>query len=302
MRQKGVGNLKELILSILPEDKMKIDEPLRNHSSFKIGGTADFLVIPSTKDGLVKLVAALGEEKINYIVIGNGSNIIFADEGFRGVVIKTTGINECSLEGDVITAGNGILLSSLANFACNNSLGGLEFVAGIPGTLGGAVLMNAGAYGGEMKDVVIETEYLDVGGSVKTIKEHGFGYRKSIFSSGNEIILESKLKLFARDRREIAEHMVELANKRREKQPLDMPSAGSTFKRPEGYFAGKLIEDAGLRGFSIGGAQVSEKHCGFIVNRGDATAKDVLELISYCQKCVLEQFGVELETEVKYMG
>ena len=258
--------------------------------------------MPGSEKRLVELVLAVRGKRIKNILVGNGSNIIFADEGFRGIVIKTTAINNCSLDGDVITAGNGVLLGSLANFACNNSLGGLEFAAGIPGTLGGAVSMNAGAYGGEMKDVVVETKFLNESGEIKTVKEHEFGYRRSVFSNSDKVILESKLKLFAKDRQEIKNQMAELAAKRREKQPLELPSAGSTFKRPEGHFAGKLIEDAGLRGFAVGGAQVSKKHCGFIVNRGNATAADVLALISHCQKCVFDQFGVLLETEVKYMG
>ena len=293
----------ELLKSIIDENSILCDEPMKNHTSFKIGGNADFIVLPQSIEQIEALVGALKKNNINYVVIGNGSNLLVDDEGIRGVVIKI-GRNFSGVEctGESITAQCGALLSRISNVALENELTGFEFAGGIPGTLGGALVMNAGAYGGEMKDVVLKTRYMDCQGNICEVTgdEHKFGYRKSVFKKG-DIVLETTLKLSKGDKNEISRKINELNSKRREKQPLELPSAGSTFKRPEGHFAGKLIENAGLRGFKIGGASVSEKHCGFIVSDGTATCKDVLALIEYVQKVVFEKFSVKLETEVRYI-
>lgn len=277
------------------------DEPMRNHTSFKIGGPADIFVSPRTEDEVIEALSFLKENDIPYTVIGNGSNLLVSDKGIRGCVISL-GKNFTSLRciDDTIYSLSGTLLSRIANLAYENSLTGFEFASGIPGSLGGAIVMNAGAYGGEMKDVVVTTKYIDTDGSIKkcTRTEHEFLYRKSRFGNG-EIILSSSLKLTKGNKEEIKETMNDIAKRRKDKQPLEYPSAGSTFKRPEGYFAAKLIDDAGLRGFGIGGAMVSDKHCGFVINRGDATFDDVVRLISHIQSVVFEKFGVSLEPEVK---
>ena len=276
---------------------------MKNHTSFKIGGNADFLVLPQSIEQIESLIKILKENNINYMVMGNGSNLLVDDDGIRGVVIKISrNFSQVECKEETITAQCGVLLSRVSNIALENSLTGFEFAGGIPGTLGGAVVMNAGAYGGEMKDVVLKTKYIDCHGNICEITgdEHKFGYRKSVFQNG-DIVLETTLKLSKGDKNEISSKINELNSRRREKQPLELPSAGSTFKRPEGYFAGKLIEDAGLRGFKIGGASVSKKHCGFVVSDGTATCKDVLALIEHIQKTVFEQFSVKLETEVRYI-
>lgn len=277
------------------------DEPMRNHTSFKIGGPADIFVSPRTEDEVIEALSFLKENDIPFTVIGNGSNLLVSDKGIRGCVISL-GKNFTSLSciDDTIYSSSGTLLSRIANLAYENSLTGFEFASGIPGSLGGAIVMNAGAYGGEMKDVVVTTKYIDTDGSIKkcTRTEHEFLYRKSRFGNG-EIILSSSLKLKKGSKEEIKETMNDLAGRRKDKQPLEYPSAGSTFKRPEGYFAAKLIDDAGLRGFGIGGAMVSDKHCGFVINKGDATFDDVARLISHIQSVVFEKFGVSLEPEVK---
>lgn len=277
------------------------DEPMRNHTSFKIGGPADIFVSPRTEDEVIEALSFLKENDIPFTVIGNGSNLLVSDKGIRGCVISL-GKNFTSLSciDDTIYSSSGTLLSRIANLAYENSLTGFEFASGIPGSLGGAIVMNAGAYGGEMKDVVVTTKYIDTDGSIKkcTRTEHEFLYRKSRFGNG-EIILSSSLKLKKGSKEEIKETMNDLAGRRKDKQPLEYPSAGSTFKRPEGYFAAKLIDDAGLRGFGIGGAMVSDKHCGFVINKGDATFDDVVRLISHIQSVVFEKFGVSLEPEVK---
>ncbi len=292
-----------LLSGVLDESMILCDEPMSRHTSFKIGGNADFLVMPENMKQIESVIGLLREKGIRYTVIGNGSNLLVDDNGIRGVVVKLAkNFSNTVASGNTIIARSGVLLSRLASVALENSLTGLEFAAGIPGTLGGAVMMNAGAYGGEMKDVVCETTYLNGGGEIKTIcgAEHGFGYRKSIFGK-EDIILESTLSLQKGERSEISKKMAELNAQRREKQPLEHPSAGSAFKRPEGYFAGKLIQDAGLKGYKLGGASVSEKHSGFIVSDGTATCADVLALIDHVKAEVLRQFGVELEPEVRYI-
>lgn len=286
--------------SITSEENILVNEPLKNHTTFKVGGPADILVTPTTKEELIECLKL----NIPKFVMGNGSNLIVKDKGIRGLVIKTTKVNNITLEGNVIEAEVGAYLGKISMFARDNSLTGFEFASGIPGTVGGGVSMNAGAYGGEMKDVIIETTYCDLEGNIYTLtnEEHEFGKRKSFFTGKNFVVLSTKIKLNEGNKEEIASKMEELKVSRNTKQPVTMPSAGSIFKRPEGHFAGKLIEDSGLKGYTIGGAQVSTLHAGFIVNIGNATAKNILDLIKYIQEIVMRDYGVELETEVKVVG
>lgn len=284
--------------------EIKKNEPLKNHTSFKIGGPAEeFAEAKSTKD-VISLIEYAKEKGIPYMIMGNGSNLLVSDKGVKGLVIKIAkGFDNVEIIGEKVIAEAGILLSKLSNMVADIELSGMEEVSGIPGTLGGGIYMNAGAYGGELKDVVERVTYLS-GGEIKVAEkdELDFGYRHSRFSGTDDIILSAELSLKKGDIAEIREKMADFKERRCSKQPLAMPSAGSTFKRPEGYFAGKLIEDAELKGFSIGGAQVSEKHSGFVVNTGDATAQDVLNLIKHIQDTVYDKFGVKLETEVKLVG
>ena len=278
---------------------------MKNATSFKIGGPVDVFADAETKEALLALTALCKKEDVPFMMVGAGSNLLVSDRGIDGVVCRLSGVfDEVEVTGNEITAGAGVSLAKLAKAAQRAGLSGLEFASGIPGTLGGAVYMNAGAYGGEMKDVVLETEYLDENGEIYTVSGHAhdFSYRHSVFSDKNGCILHTKMRLAPKDPDAIMETMRDLNSRRKEKQPLDKPSAGSTFKRPEGYFAAKLIEDAGLKGCSVGGAAVSEKHSGFVVNNGDATCEDVCKLIEKVQKTVKEQFGVSLETEVKIIG
>lgn len=305
---------KEKILTVLGEDKVRFDEPLKDHTSFKIGGPADALVIVSNAGELKKTIEYAKAEGEEFFLLGNGSNVLASDEGYRGIVIKLEGeFDEAKVDGEIITAGAGITLSKLAGLAMNSSLTGLEFASGIPGTLGGALFMNAGAYGGEMKQIVTKVKVLCFDGVGEagtneceilelTNEEMQFSYRHSILKEKNFIALGCEMKLQKGDKEAIGSYMRELALKRKEKQPLEYPSAGSTFKRPEGYFAGKLIEDAGLGGYSVGGAQVSEKHKGFVINKGGASAKDVKNLIDHVIKTVEEKDGVTLEPEVLFLG
>lgn len=293
----------EKIISLAGETNVKLNEPMAKHTTFKIGGKADVFVTPETKEELLEIIGFCKEEKIPVTVVGNGSNLLVSDDGIDGVVICTEKINYVNLGEDAITSGAGALLSVVANTAAKASLTGLEFAAGIPGSVGGGTFMNAGAYGGELKDVIETVTVLDKDGTVKVFEtaDCGFGYRTSIFSGGY-VILEVAFRLKKGNKEEILDTMKELAQRRRDKQPLEYPSAGSTFKRPEGYFAGKLIEDAGLKGYAIGGAQVSKKHSGFVINEGGATAKDVLNLVDHIKKQVKEKFGVSLQEEIKLIG
>ena len=289
----------------LGSDNVYKNEPMRKHTTVRIGGPADFYLCPHSAKEIQKAVAICREEELPYFILGNGSNLLVSDQGYRGVVIQLwKNVSDILVEGCRIRAKAGASLAKIAGEALEEGLTGMEFAAGIPGTLGGAVVMNAGAYGGEMKDILQEALVMDEQGEIFTLKkeELHLGYRTSIIKEKGYIVLAAALELKPGDRKEIKEKMDELKQRRVEKQPLDMPSAGSTFKRPEGYFAGKLIMDAGLRGFSVGGAQISEKHCGFVVNTGKATANDVLTLIREVQKRVRDKFGVELETEVKFLG
>jgi len=295
----------KLLENIAGKENVKTDEPMKNHTSFKIGGPADFFVTPCSVYSLCEVIKLCNNEKLPIFIMGNGTNLLVSDKGIRGVVVKIyDNLSDFHVKEDCIEAYGGILLSKLSDIALENGLTGFEFASGIPGTLGGAVAMNAGAYGGEMKDVVVETEYIDKEGNIKIVRgeEHQFGYRTSFIQKQSGIAVKSLIKLKKGDKSSIKALIDDLTARRRDKQPLEMPSAGSVFKRPEGYFAGKLIEDCGLRGYSIGDAQVSEKHCGFIVNKGNATAKDILDLIRHIQKTVKDKFSVDLQTEVRIVG
>jgi len=275
-------------------------------TTFKIGGTADVFAEADNKKALASLITLCKEECVPFFLLGAGSNLLVSDKGIDGVVCRLAGeFDDVTVSGNTVTAGAAISLAKLARAAQKAGLSGLEFASGIPGTLGGAVYMNAGAYGGEMKDVVLETEYMDAQGHMHIIcgEDHKFSYRHSVFCDHPEYtILSTRMRLVPKDSDSIMETMRDLNARRKEKQPLDKPSAGSTFKRPEGYFAGKLIEDAGLKGYTVGGASVSEKHSGFVVNDGGATCEDVCVLIKKVQETVKEQFDVSLETEVKFIG
>jgi len=289
-------------MQIIVEDiKHLQSEPMKNHTTFKIGGPAKCIYMPSCVEEIIALVEYCRAAKEKYMILGNGSNVLFMDEGYLGIVIQIySNMNNVTIDGNTIYAQAGALLGKIANIARDNALTGMEFAAGIPGTLGGAVVMNAGAYGGEMKDII---EYVDVLEEDLTIKRYScqdmeFGYRHSIINE-NRIVLGASILLEQGDIENINARMNELKNARISKQPLEYPSAGSTFKRPEGYFAGKLIEDAGLKGYKVGGAMVSSKHSGFVINYDKATAKDVLRLIEDVKETVFSKFGVMLEPEVK---
>lgn len=282
-----------------------VAEPMKNHTTFRIGGPADALALPKTPEEVAEVVRFCHEHAQPYYVLGNGSNLLVSDEGYRGLVLQLyRNFNDIQVNGETITVQSGAMLAAVARTAYQTGLTGLEFASGIPGTIGGAVVMNAGAYGGEMKNVLKEVTVLTKEGEVLVIpaKALELGYRTSVIPKNGWIVLGAVLQLKKGDQEQILARMEELKEQRITKQPLDLPSAGSTFKRPEGYFAGKLIMDAGLRGFTVGGAQVSEKHCGFVVNRGNATATDVWELICEVKRRVKEMTGVELEPEVKLLG
>ena len=293
------------LCDIAGTEQVLTDEPMKKHTTFRIGGPADFFVLPQKTEEIARIVAECQKEGIPWYVIGNGSNLLVSDQGVRGVVIQLLrNFNEIEVTGDMIRAQAGAINAAIARQALEASLAGFEFAAGIPGTIGGAVVMNAGAYGGEMKDIIKEVTVLDRAGNVKVLpaEELELGYRASIIAKRGYIVLEVCMQLKPGNAAEIKAQMDELKEKRVTKQPLEYPSAGSTFKRPEGYFAGKLIMDAGLRGFTVGGAQISEKHCGFVINKGNATAKDVTDLMEETKKIVMEKFGVVLEPEVKRLG
>ena len=305
----------------LPQLSLLQDEPMKKHTTFRIGGPADYYAEPDVSQ-ISKLIEIAKACDMPVAVIGNGSNLLVGDKGIRGLVIGigkglsaievTEAVAQQSTaqdftaqgNGRIITAGAGAILAAVAAKAAEASLSGLEFASGIPGSVGGAVVMNAGAYGGEIKDVLIDATVLTAEGELKTVTrdELDLSYRHSIVPEKSYIVLSARFRLTPKPQDEIKAYMAELRAKRVEKQPLEYPSAGSTFKRPEGYFAGKLIMDAGLRGYSVGDAQVSGKHCGFVVNKGEATAADVLTLIKDVQETVLKQFGVKLEPEVKMIG
>lgn len=289
----------------LGEDAVALAEPMSGHTTFRTGGPADIFIMPESLEEVKASIEILQKHQVPILVIGNGSNLLVSDKGIRGAVVHIgSRMSEITIDGEIINAQGGVLLSTLSAKAAENSLTGLEFASGIPGSLGGAITMNAGAYGGEMKDVLVSADVLTKELEVKTVtvEDLHLSYRHSILPEEEYILLNATLRLKKGNLNEIKIKMKELGEQRREKQPLQFPSAGSTFKRPEGYFAGKLIQDADLKGKSIGGAQVSEKHAGFVVNKGNATTQDILDLISFCQQTVFEKFGVSLETEVKIVG
>lgn len=298
-------NLVNELYRIVGEQNVQIEEPMSKHTTFRIGGPAQYFVTPQSTEELGQVVLLCNAEKMPYFVIGHGSNLLVSDKGMRCVVIQLyKNFEQFRIEGDRVYAQAGVMLCKLGQATKEASLTGFEFAAGIPGTLGGAVMMNAGAYGGEMKDIVEYVQLMDRDGNLieKSCNEMDFSYRHSIVENGDYIVIGATLKLEPGNQAAIAARMEELAIARKTKQPLEFPSAGSTFKRPEGYFAGKLIMDAGLRGYQVGGAQVSEKHCGFVINKGGATAQDVLQLVADVKKKVYEEFQVELEPEVKMVG
>lgn len=298
-------NKNEWIRKLGKQVEILVAEPMKNHTTFRIGGPADALALPKTPEEVAEVVRFCHEHAQPYYVLGNGSNLLVSDEGYRGLVLQLyRNFNDIQVNGETITVQSGAMLAAVARTAYQTGLTGLEFASGIPGTIGGAVVMNAGAYGGEMKNVLKEVTVLTKEGEVLVIpaKALELGYRTSVIPKNGWIVLGAVLQLKKGDQEQILARMEELKEQRITKQPLDLPSAGSTFKRPEGYFAGKLIMDAGLRGFTVGGAQVSEKHCGFVVNRGNATAADVWKLICEVKRRVKEMTGVELEPEVKLLG
>lgn len=291
---------------IVGAEGVKKDEPMSCHTTFRIGGKADYFATPKTKEQIEELISFCKKEAVSYYLIGNGSNLLVGDKGFRGVIIqidkafgKITFIDDTTVKAEA-----GVMLSRLASEVAGRGLTGFEFASGIPGTLGGAVYMNAGAYGGEIKDCIVSALVLDEKNRMKTLtkEELELSYRNSIVARKGYVVLEAFFRFEKGNKTAILEKMSELNEQRREKQPLNYPSAGSTFKRPEGYFAGKLIMDAGLKGYRVGGAMVSEKHCGFVVNAGGATAKEVRTLMADVDRTVFERFGVHLEPEVRFLG
>lgn len=290
---------------IVPEENILVDEPMSRHTTFRTGGPASCFIRIGSVEQLQHMLTYLNKLEQEYYIVGNGSNLLVSDKGYNGVILSMTGAyNQIECRGNIITAGAGAVNSQVAAVARDNSLTGFEFAAGIPGTIGGALVMNAGAYGGEMKQVVKTVDILNPEGEIMTLDNETmeFGYRTSAVKNTRHIIIQTTLELQKGNQEEIKATMEDLAARRRDKQPLEYGSAGSTFKRPEGHFAGKLIQDAGLRGESIGDAQVSEKHCGFIINRGNASASEVYELIKRVQARVYENSGINLETEVIMLG
>lgn len=305
MEGKAKQDFLNRLCEIVGSDHVCEDEPMKNHTTFRIGGNADYFVSPHSTEEIREVLEACARWEVPYYIIGNGSNLLVGDRGYRGVIIRLfKNFAMLTAEDDRIHVQAGVLLSKAARKALEHGLTGLEFASGIPGTIGGALVMNAGAYGGEMKDVAESVTVLTGEGKVLTLgrEELDMGYRTSVIAKKGYLVLEAVLQLQRGDREVIRAKMEELKEKRVSKQPLEYPSAGSTFKRPQGYFAGKLIMDAGLRGFRVGGAQVSEKHCGFVINCGNASASDVTELINEVSRRVKEQTGVRLEPEVKMLG
>jgi len=298
-------NFYDKLNNVIAKDSILIDEPMSRHTTFRVGGPADFFVIPKAKEEVRDVIRICKEAGMLYYIIGNGSNLLVSDAGYRGVIVQIyKEMNEVKVEGDLVKAQAGALLSGIAAKALGAELSGFEFASGIPGTIGGACVMNAGAYGGEMKDVLESVTVLTGEGKIIELgrNELELGYRTSVIAKKGYIVLGAVLKLERGDGEKIKTYMDELKEKRVTKQPLEYPSAGSTFKRPEGYFAGKLIQDSGLKGFTVGGAQVSEKHSGFVINKGNATAADVMELIRQVTAKVKEDTGVTMEPEVKQIG
>ena len=299
------SEIRKMFCDLLGEDRVFTEEAMSQHTTFKIGGPADYFLVPETGEEVGEIIKICRKTDTPYFILGNGSNLLVGDGGYRGAVIQVyRNMSAVTVEGTTITAQAGALLSAVAAAAKNASLTGFEFAGGIPGTVGGAAVMNAGAYGGEMKDVLVEVTVMDAEGKIFAISAEKLelGYRTSVIKKAGYIVLEAKIRLKEGDQEAIRERMKELTIQRTTKQPLEYPSAGSTFKRPEGYFAGKLVMDSGLRGYQVGGARISEKHCGFVINAGDATAKDVRTLMDNVRDIVYEKYGVTLEPEVKFLG
>ena len=295
----------EYIESFIPGEQILFHEPMSKHTTFRVGGEAACMIYVQTEEEIRKLVSYLNQIEEDYFMLGNGSNLLVGDKGYRGIVIKFgKQMEEIQVDGERMTVKAGALLSKAAVTAKEHGLTGLEFAAGIPGSMGGAIVMNAGAYDGEMKQIVESVRIMDRNGEILTLDNDAmeFGYRTSVVKDRPYIVLEVVLRLQPGDKEAIGARMEELAALRKSKQPLEYPSAGSTFKRPEGYYAGKLIMDAGMRGYRIGGAQVSDKHCGFVVNVNKATAADIKEVIEEVQERVKKRFHVSLEPEVIFLG
>ena len=307
MNHEKITETYDVLKTFIPKDDIYLNEPMSKHTTFKIGGNADIFVKLKSVEQIEKTIETTRKIGVPLKFIGNGSNILVKDEGIRGVVAKICTSTYDFIDETTLRLDSGLLNAKVARILLDHSLAGFEFASGIPGTLGGAVKMNAGAYGSEMKNIVVSTRYIDLDSDKIEIKEinnaeHEFSYRHSIFSNKNAIIIDTTLRLQTGNKGEIEEKLCNNLDNRRAKQPIDKPSAGSTFKRPEGYFAGKLIQDAGLRGFQVGGAQVSEKHCGFVINKDQATASDVMNLMNQVSDKVYEMSGVRLEPEVKRLG
>lgn len=302
----NISQIYEDLLLQIDKSRMVLDAPMKEYTSFKAGGTADLLIMPKDRDELIKALIVVSSSGTKHLIMGNGSNLLVKDGGYRGVIIRMgQGFQEVTTEGCRITAGAGALLSAVAKEACNASLAGFEFASGIPGTVGGAVYMNAGAYDGEMSMIIESAEVLSKDGSRifhLSKDELELSYRHSIFQRTGDILLNACFLLKEGDQEKISDRIKELTARRTEKQPLSYPSAGSFFKRPHNHFAGKLIQDAGLRGLSLGGAQVSELHSGFLINRGGATASDIVNLMEVIRSTVFENSGVLLEPEVRIVG
>ena len=293
------------LINCIDEERVLVDEPMKKHTTFRVGGNADYFVMPQNAEEVKKIVTLCKDAEVPYYILGNGSNLLVGDRGYRGVIIQIyKAMNDIQIEGDRVKVQAGALLSRVGTATLEAELTGFEFAAGIPGTVGGAVVMNAGAYGGEMKDIIVNATVLTQDGDIITINKEDLelGYRTSVIAKKGYVVLEAEYQLQPGEREAIRARMDELKCQRVTKQPLEYPSAGSTFKRPEGYFAGKLIQDAGLRGFQVGGAQVSEKHCGFVINKDQATAADIRELMRQVSDKVMQEFGVKLEPEVKTLG
>ncbi len=299
-----MNNTIKKLQAIMATENIKENEPMKNHTSFKVGGPADLFLMPQTRTELQQVLEICKESDKPLYIMGNGSNLIVRDKGYRGIIVNTKALNRVEVQGTTLIAEPGISLKDLANIALQENLTGLEFASGIPGSLGGAVTMNAGAYDGEMKAVIKSITVIKEDGSEKTIsaEQCQFGYRSSILQQHGWVLIRVELGLKHGDCQAIEAKMLNLNTQRQTKQPLEYPSAGSTFRRPEGYYAGKLVQDAGFKGYAIGGAQVSEKHSGFVINKGGATAADILNLIGAIQAAVKEKFGVDLKTEVIVIG
>ncbi len=291
------------LINFLSNNSIEFEQnvSLKDICTFKIGGFADVVCYPNSAKQVSDIVKYCKTRDIYYLTLGRCSNVLFSDDGITKLIIKTDKLDFLTINNGYVVAGAGVMLAKVSRFSVDNGFKGMEFAYGIPGSVGGAVYMNAGAYGGEMSQVVFSTEFVDENGDIKTItaSQHSFGYRKTFFTEKNCIITSTTLLLEKGDCSQSESLICEFQTARKTKQPLEFPSAGSVFKRPEGYFAGKLIQDCGLKGYSIGGAQVSEKHCGFIINKGNATCSDVTKLIEHIQNCVFEKFGIKLECELK---